>query len=90
MTHHGYRYAVGASARLSTVLVDNVCARGSKTLSRRKKKSLRKLLYYAAKRDPQGDRGVARVRVLFMPYCINIQLGYDYAEYFKVVCFFTS
>ena len=69
-------------------MVDNVCARGGETLSRRKK-SLRKLLYYAGKRDPQGI-GVARVRFLFMLYCINIQFDYDYAEQFKIVCFFTG
>ena len=28
--------------------------------------------------------------LLFMLYCINIQFDYDYAEQFKIVCFFTS
>ncbi|MEX0631800.1 hypothetical protein M8494_05960 [Serratia ureilytica] len=70
-------------------MVGIMCVNTREERQKLQEKSLRKLLYYAGKRDPQGI-GVARVRVLFMLYCINIQFGYDYAEQFKVVCFFTG
>ncbi|MGP2701248.1 hypothetical protein, partial [Serratia marcescens] len=52
-------------------------------------KITQKIIILRGKARSAGGLGVARVRVLFMLYCINIQFGYDYAEQFKVVCFFT-